>query len=61
VQEALTAAGAVELAEPTVNSAGDASAETLKREAQALDSLAVRGYANERLDQLLVEVLLGTR
>ena len=61
VQEALAAAGAVELAEPTVDSAGAASAETLKHETQALDPLAARGYANERLDQLLVEVLLGMR
>ena len=61
VQEALAAAGAVELAEPTVDSAGAASAETLKHETQPLDSLAARGYANERLDQLLVEVLLGMR
>jgi xylose isomerase len=59
VREALEAAGAPELAEPTVDGAGAAGA--LKAEADALDTLALRGYANERLDQLLVEVLLGVR
>ena len=59
VQEALAAAGASELGEPTVD--GDGSADALKAEADALDALAERGYANERLDQLLVDVLLGVR
>jgi xylose isomerase len=59
VQEALAAAGAPALAEPTVD--GDGAADALKAEADALDALAVRGYANERLDQLLVDVLLGVR
>ena len=36
-------------------------ADTLKAESEALDALAERGYYNERLDQLLVEVLLGVR
>ena len=31
----------------------------LKAESEQLDALAARGYANEALDQLLVEVLLG--
>ena len=59
VQEALAAAGA--------RRAGGAdgrrvrSADALKAEADALDALAERGYANERLDQLLVDVLLGVR
>jgi xylose isomerase len=59
VQEALAAAGAPELAVPTVD--GSAGADALKAEADELDSLAARGYANERLDQLLVDVLLGVR
>ncbi len=58
-QEALAAAGSLELAEPTVDESS--SADTLKAEVDALDALAVRGYANERLDQLLVDVLLGLR
>jgi xylose isomerase len=58
VREALEAASAPELAQPSVD--GD-DADTLKRESEALDALAERGYFNEQLDQLLVEVLLGAR
>ncbi len=57
--DALAAAGTPGLAEPTVGA--DDGPETLKAQAERLDELAVRGYANERLDQLLVEVLLGVR
>ena len=39
----------------------DDSPETLKAQAEQLDELAARGYGNERLDQLVVEVLLGVR
>jgi xylose isomerase len=59
VQQALEAAGALELGEPTVGAGDDAA--TLKAEVGDLDALATRGFANERLDQLLVEVLLGAR
>jgi xylose isomerase len=59
VQEALAAAGAGDLSQPTLDGAD--AADSLKAEADALDALAVRGYANERLDQLLVDVLLGVR
>ena len=58
VQEAMEAASVAELALDTVD--GD-EAEALKDEAWALDALAERGYFNERLDQLLVDVLLGVR
>jgi xylose isomerase len=58
VQEALQAASTPELALASVD--GD-DAETLKAEAWELDALAERGYFNERLDQLLVDVLLGVR
>jgi xylose isomerase len=58
VQEALAAAGAPDLAQPTT---GGDDAATLKAEADGLDALGARGYGNERLDQLLVEVLLGVR
>ncbi len=58
VQAALAAASAPELGEPTV---GGDDPETLKAEAGGLDALAARGYGNERLDQLAVEVLLGVR
>jgi xylose isomerase len=60
VQEALAAASVAELAEPSVPG-GAGEAEALKAEADGLDALAQRGYFNERLDQLLVEVLLGAR
>jgi xylose isomerase len=56
VQEALAAASVPELGEASV--AGDGP-ETLKAESDALDALAERGYFNERLDQLVVDVLLG--
>jgi xylose isomerase len=59
VHEALAAASAPELGEPSTAGAGEADA--LKAEAGTLDELATRGYANEALDQLLVEVLLGIR
>jgi xylose isomerase len=58
VREALEAASAPELAQATVD--GD-DPDTLKGESEALDALAERGYYNERLDQLLIEVLLGVR
>jgi xylose isomerase len=59
VAEALAAASVSELAEPSA--AGAQEADALKAEADGLDELALRGYANEALDQLVVEVLLGVR
>ena len=59
VAGALAAASAPELGEPSTS--GTQEAEALKGEADGLDRLAERGYANEALDQLLVEVLLGVR
>jgi xylose isomerase len=56
VKEALAAASAPELAQASVD--GD-DPDTLKTESDALDALATRGYYNERLDQLVVEVLMG--
>jgi xylose isomerase len=58
VQEALEAASTPELALASVD--GN-EADKLKAEAWELDSLAGRGYFNERLDQILVDVLLGVR
>jgi xylose isomerase len=60
VQEALAAASVPELAEPSVPG-GLAEADALKDEATTLDALAQRGYFNERLDQLVVDVLMGLR
>jgi xylose isomerase len=57
VQEALAAASTPELGEASTSGVGEA--EALKAEADALDALAERGYFNERLDQLVVDVLMG--
>src|SRR3954463_692278 len=57
--DALSAAGTPGPAAPTVGR--DDGPETRKAHAEQLDELAARGYANERLDQILVEVLLGVR
>jgi xylose isomerase len=59
VQEALDAASAGELAQPSVEASD--TPDELKTESEALDSLAERGFYNERLDQLVIEVLLGVR
>jgi xylose isomerase len=59
VTAALEAAAAPELGD--ASTAGAQEADALKAEAEGLDELALRGYANEALDQLLVEVLLGVR
>ena len=59
VQEALAAASVAELGEPTTSGVGEADA--LKAEVDGLDALGARGYANEQLDQLVVEVLMGLR
>jgi xylose isomerase len=58
VAEAMAAASSEELGRPSVD--GD-SADTLKAEVDGLDALADRGYFNERLDQLVVDVLMGSR
>jgi xylose isomerase len=58
VQEALEAAAAPELAQPTTSGSTN-EADDLKAESERLDALAARGYGNERLDQLVVEVLMG--
>jgi xylose isomerase len=57
VQAAIVMASVPELAEATVGD-GD-SADALKAEVAGLDALAERGYFNEALDQLVVDVLLG--
>ncbi|HEY2439694.1 MAG TPA: xylose isomerase [Solirubrobacteraceae bacterium] len=59
VREAMAAASTPDLAEPSSSGVGES--EALKAEAADLDRLAERGYHNERLDQLVVEVLLGVR
>jgi xylose isomerase len=58
VVAAMEAASVAELGRPSVD--GD-SPDALKAEVENLDSLAERGYFNERLDQLVIDVLLGSR
>jgi xylose isomerase len=59
VQEALEVASTPDLGSASCNGAGEADA--LKAESEQLDALAQRGYGNERLDQLVVDVLMGVR
>jgi len=59
VKEALAAAATPELGEPTLG--GGDTPDALKADVDDLDALAERGFYNERLDQLLVEVLMGVR
>jgi xylose isomerase len=59
VREALASSSTPELGEPSTSGAGEA--DVLKAESERLDELAARGYANEALDQLVVDVLLGAR
>ena len=57
--EALAAAGVPELGRPTVGAYSAEAARALSEEEFDVDALTARGYANERLDQLVVEHLLG--
>jgi xylose isomerase len=64
IQDALVTAKVGQLFEPTL--AGAHTAEgiaALRRDAAAadVDALAAQGYGNERLDQLVTELLLGVR
>jgi len=59
VAEALDKASAPELGQASTSGAEEADA--LKGEVGSLDELASRGYYNEALDQLVVDVLLGVR
>jgi len=59
IQEALVATRASELNEPTVPPG--ATLDELRRVRIDVDALSSQGYGNERLDQLVSELLLGTR
>ena len=61
VQLALREARAAELAEPTVGPYTPAAAHELLSEPVPVEQLAVAGAGHERVDQLLVEHLLGVR
>ncbi len=59
VQQALEASSTPELGQ--ASTAGASEADALKAESAGLDALAVRGYGNERLDQLVIDHLMGVR
>lgn len=59
IRAAREAARVDELAQETVGRYSPEAASALLGEGQDLDELAKHGYANERLDQLVVELLLG--
>lgn len=59
VQEALAESGVLELAEPSVGPYSGDAARALRSEVVDLDRLAGRGYRNERLDQLVIDHILG--
>ncbi len=61
IRAAREAALVEELAEPSVGAYSPAAASALLGEDHDLDRLAGRGYHNERLDQLVVDLLLGAR
>jgi xylose isomerase len=58
IQDALRAAQADALAEPTRPAGG---IDELRATSFDEDALAAQGYGHERLDQLVTELLLGTR
>ena len=58
IQDALRAAKADALSEPTTPSGG---LEEIRTSTFDEDALAAQGYGNERLDQLVTELLLGAR
>lgn len=60
IRAAREAARVDELAEPSVGPYSSEAASALLGEDHDLDMLARHGYANERLDQLVVELLLGS-
>jgi xylose isomerase len=61
IRQALADAGAPDLGRPTVGGFDRGVAERLKAEAIDADALSRRGYRNDRLDQLVMELLLGVR
>ncbi len=61
IQAALQAASAPDLAKSTVGAYTPERANELRNEHVDVDALAKRGYYNEKLDQLTMELLLGIR
>jgi xylose isomerase len=61
IQDALAVAKAPQLAEPTASGLGSDAIAALRTGPYDVDALAAQGYGNERLDQLVTELLLGVR
>jgi xylose isomerase len=61
IQEALGRAGAADLALAQVDWTDPAAVDAVRHETVDVDAAAARGYGNERLDQLVNELLLGVR
>jgi xylose isomerase len=61
IQEALAVAMVDRLAEPAVGSLTPDAIAELRRGPHDLETMAMRGYGHERLDQLVTELLLGAR
>jgi xylose isomerase len=61
IQEALAECGALGLAESTVGPYSTDVARELAAEAFDADKLADQGYRNERIDQLVIDLILGLR
>jgi xylose isomerase len=61
IRQALEECGAIELAEPTVGPYSTDAARTLATEDFEPEELAERGSRNERLDQLVIDLILGLR
>jgi xylose isomerase len=61
IKAALEAASVAELAKPTVGAYSATVAKELRDAPGDPEALAKRGYYNERLDQLVIELLLGAR
>ncbi len=59
IQEALADALAPRLAEPTVGAYSPDRAAEVLAERPDIEALADRGYRNDRLDQLVIELILG--
>jgi xylose isomerase len=59
IQVALEAAGVPRLAEPTLPESGEDRFELLRKESVDVDELAAIGRGHERLDQLVMDLLLG--
>ncbi len=61
IQDALATAMTDRLAEPALPEVTPDAIAALRRGPHDLEAMAMRGYGNERLDQLVTELLLGVR